>query len=965
VAVPSTVNVPADYPTIQNAIDAAADADTVLVAPGTYHERLVIDGKAITLASWFYTNCRQERVEETIVDGGGGGAVIRVNASANGSRIIGLTVQNGNDGILAYATIHVLNSRIINNADGIDYEGGGGVCCNNLLAHNTDDGVDLDGACDVAIMWNTIRDNDDDGIEIRLHDYTGPTLNVNICENLLLRNGEDGVQLIDYPGLSDRVFRIERNIFVDTAMAALGCMADGNSNENLSGAPLPERVHLTGNTFVGNHYGVTGGANLIALNNMFVDTVNTALRNLTGDSIAAYNLFWQNTVDYENSVVDLPCTMHADPLLDPDYRPTSSSAAIDAAVAAFTWHGELVHEAPEWSYWGMDPDLGAREYEPLCRVGGALSLDAGDYAVVPRRDGLYPEHITMAAWIRPDVGAANEYIMSAKQSGGYSMAINVNGGGIGSVISGRCRIDTGSEQRYVNVYGQTPIVAGRWAHVALTYDGMTFRTYLDGALDGVLAAPGSLVRSGYSKLFLGCESGGRYPAGGWFSGLIDEAAIFSRALSSTEVEELVSNQITENHPAWWDLVGYWRFDDIGSQGGTPDDGPNGLTATAHGSASVSPGAPSTRNALKFQEGDFVKAPYYPGLYPEKITLGAWINPHALGKNDYILSTKQRGGYSLAINVNGGGAGNVISGRCKIDTGSGQTYVNVYGGTPIVPDTWSHVALTYDGTAFRVYVDGVQDGAMAAPGSLVASPYSRLFVGCESGGRVPAAGWFPGTIDEVAVFDDALTLSEISDLMSGEIGASHSRWGDLISYWHFDEVNEHYQTPDAGPGGHTGILTGGECVAPDALYWAQRAYGAPEGLGALNAAPQVVRRTSGIRRTRWAFPLSGRDRRISELDDLDHDGMPTWVERIAGTDPADPTSVFAVTRVESLPDQQLQITWPSTRGKYYAIYRSRDLEKKPGLLRTGISSTPPENTITDTVQDGGPHFYTVSILPESD
>lgn len=50
-AAQSTLHVPGTYPTIQAAIAAASDGDTVLVAPGTYVEELDYLGKAITVAS--------------------------------------------------------------------------------------------------------------------------------------------------------------------------------------------------------------------------------------------------------------------------------------------------------------------------------------------------------------------------------------------------------------------------------------------------------------------------------------------------------------------------------------------------------------------------------------------------------------------------------------------------------------------------------------------------------------------------------------------------------------------------------------------------------------------------------------------------------------------------------------------------------------------------------------------------
>ncbi len=44
--------------------------------------------------------------------------------------------------------------------------------------------------------------------------------------------------------------------------------------------------------------------------------------------------------------------------------------------------------------------------------------------------------------------------------------------------------------------------------------------------------------------------------------------------------------------------------------------------------------------------DYVKVDNQPNLYPNQITLAAWINPSSLGSNDYLISTKQGGGYSF-------------------------------------------------------------------------------------------------------------------------------------------------------------------------------------------------------------------------------------------------------------------------------------------------------------------------------
>jgi hypothetical protein len=379
------LRVPEDHATLRAAVQAAAHRDTVLIAPGVHPGGVFVDGKALTFASRFLAAGDSTAISRTVLSGAAadmcagrkgcvGRSVLEFGASAHGSRVFGLTITGGEDGIRSQAMVDIDHCHIVDNGDGVDFvSGSGGTFRRSLFARNRDDGIDLNGRIVARIIDNEIRDNRQDGVEYRLHAYRGPLQSVEFIGNLITGNGSDGIQLIDYPDVSDRVIRIERNRFSGNQDAAVGCLPDGRTIQDFGGAPLAERVFVTHNTFIGERHGLIGGANMVVLNNLFSDIRVSALRRVGGNSIVAHNLFWGTKRDLEECTVSSSAHLKADPRLDGSGRPREGSPAIDAGVMFFSARGGTLLNLPAERFSGKAPDLGAFE-----TVGAGGASPAGD-----------------------------------------------------------------------------------------------------------------------------------------------------------------------------------------------------------------------------------------------------------------------------------------------------------------------------------------------------------------------------------------------------------------------------------------------------------------------------------------------------------------------------------------------------------------------------------------------------------
>lgn len=367
----ATLRVPSDFATVQAAIDAASPGDTILVAPGLYAGSLVLN-KGVLLQAEAY-DAADPRNNRAILDGDGQSAVITIPPGVTPEpQIIGFRIQNASDdGISPRSPFLAAYNYFTDAGDLIDYErGSGGATRNNVFENAGDDALDLDAQInDLLIEGNTLLNSRQDGIEIRLQDNreleTRTQVTIIIRNNRIEGSGQDGVQFIDYnaDGLSTekRVFYLERNLFLNNKRAAIGMMDNEETGEDFRAASVKERVYVLNNTFIGHDYGISGGDNVVAVNNIFANTVNYALKNVDGNSLVDFSLFWNNGTHHVGSHVGANILLDQDPRLTPQYHLGAGSPAINRGVAYFEHLGRVVIDYPADSYQGPAPDLGAYE----------------------------------------------------------------------------------------------------------------------------------------------------------------------------------------------------------------------------------------------------------------------------------------------------------------------------------------------------------------------------------------------------------------------------------------------------------------------------------------------------------------------------------------------------------------------------------------------------------------------------
>ncbi len=97
-------------------------------------------------------------------------------------------------------------------------------------------------------------------------------------------------------------------------------------------------------------------------------------------------------------------------------------------------------------------------------------------------------------------------------------------------------------------------------------------------------------------------------------------------------------------------------------------------------------------------------------------------------------------------------------------------------------------------------------------------------------------------------------------------------------------------------------------------------------------------------------------------DADRDGLTTWQECIAGTNPTNPASALRITATNMIVKGKTVIRWASESNRFYNLSRTTNLLQSFSAVAgaTNLPATPPENVYTSSVPTAGSTFYKISV-----
>ncbi len=396
------------------------------------------------------------------------------------------------------------------------------------------------------------------------------------------------------------------------------------------------------------------------------------------------------------------------------------------------------------------------------RLGQALSFNGTSQYITAGSSSVFDftsSPFTLSAWIYPTSlsnGPVPFYKGRYRSNGYYAQILSTG------------EVDFLTNQSGSNQLSKTntgSIVTGKWQLLTITRSGTSVRIYVNGIDKTTTAGSHSDPVSSSDTFAVNTYNYAGYQNTYIMSGSIDDVRIYNRALSQADVTQLydmgagthinVSQNNIPGSTLQSGLVGLWSF-----------DGPDLTTTTAYDRSGQgnngtltngpTPAIGKLGQALSFNgTSQYVTTSTLTGYSGGQITFSAWFKPSVVdGTQNIVLDGNGDGHIRIEINATNNidiGVGD--GGGWSLSANFVSTSYTVSAGT------WYNVVGLWDGTYIKLYVNGAFVGKIAWGGT--PSSMSGVTIGDYS--ITHGTYNFPGTLDDVRIYNRALSASEVKQL----------------------------------------------------------------------------------------------------------------------------------------------------------------------------------------------------------
>jgi hypothetical protein len=398
----------------------------------------------------------------------------------------------------------------------------------------------------------------------------------------------------------------------------------------------------------------------------------------------------------------------------------------------------------------------------VTNMSGALPfIGQGDFSIV-----TWIKFPPTSAQAPPTGPGGRHYILNkydAPQKKGYALYVIRPSGSNSSYLE--FLWGDGGSTSPQTLRSNTPITPNQWHLVAVTFarnvgsNPLDVTLYVDGAPKGTYTstAPwGSLVNN--LSIMIGYQ-----PSSVDEPIALDELQIYNRALTANEISQIYNAGSGTQPPCVQPPSGMvaWYWMDGNANDFAALGGPNNPSATN----AISFVAGKHGQGVTFGSGGYIDIPHSSAMAPQRFTIDAWVKPQGPGpNNDFWGSVIVQKGLPIPT-----GHSNVSvslwwsASQQKFIFGFGDNTTDRIDSTSTFPaGQWYHVAATYDGSTFKLYVNGVLEGTMARTKVIVYDASIPWTIGSTAAPfrTLGAPRTFNGVIDEVEIFNRALSQAEI-------------------------------------------------------------------------------------------------------------------------------------------------------------------------------------------------------------